>query len=123
MIRRVAMYIKSIAIEDGVVFNTMPGSPCTTLIANNTNADDGWSYLLKSDYMQPKQVINVAAASIVKISKLTKDETDGTLFDLGETFSTDKIISIRVRGFTVVPVYDLDKNSTVTGVAVVDIEY
>lgn len=117
------MYIKEVAIEDGVVFNTIPGSKCTSLIPNNEKANDGWNYILKSDYMQPSQIINVAAAGDVKISKLTKDETDGTLFDLGETISSDKLISIRVRGFTVLPVYDANKQSNMTGVAIVDVEF
>jgi len=123
MIRRVAMYIKEIAIEDGVVFNTIPGSKSETLIANNVQANDGWNYKLKSNYMQPKQVINVAAAGNVKISKLTEDETDNTLFDFEESFSSDRLISIRVRGFTVVPVYNLDKQCVTTGVAIVDVEF
>lgn len=117
------MYIKEVAIEDGVVFNTVLGSKCGSLIPNNEKANDGWDHILKSDYMQPRQVINVAAAGNVKISKLTKDETDGTLFDLGETLISDKFISIRVRGFTVLPVYDANKQSVMTGVAIVDIEF
>jgi len=122
--KRVAVYIKEIAISDGMVLCTIPGVGSNYISVNNRDLDkEDWPFKISSDLMQPRQIYDLWCADTVRISTLTKNETDGTLFDLGETITTDKINSIRVRSFIPVPVYDYNKNYIIRGVAVVDLEY
>lgn len=116
--KRMSIYIKSLEIKGIVSKRELQGSVKYLESKGNSN------HYIDAELMSPGEEYNVMASEVVKLNTLNKDLDSESLFDANSFIETDRLLSIKVKEFSIENVESLNyKNTYTKAIALVELTY